>query len=72
VKALQLDDTLAEAQTSLATVRFKLRLGIGLAQPSGFQRSIALNPKLSHSLSALLFVSHGLWGRQTKEEPCAE
>ncbi len=43
VKALQLDDTLAEAQTSLATVRFNYDWDWAGAA-SGFQRSIALNP----------------------------
>ncbi len=43
VKALQLDDTLAEAQTSLATVRFNYDWDWAGAA-SGFQRSIELNP----------------------------
>jgi TolB-like protein/DNA-binding winged helix-turn-helix (wHTH) protein/Tfp pilus assembly protein PilF len=43
VKALQLDDTLAEAQTSLATVRFNYDWDWAGAV-SGFQRSIELNP----------------------------
>jgi TolB-like protein/DNA-binding winged helix-turn-helix (wHTH) protein/Tfp pilus assembly protein PilF len=43
LKALELDDTLAEAQTSLATVRFNYDWDWpGAAQ--GFQRSIELNP----------------------------
>jgi len=42
-KALQLDDTLAEAQTSLATVRFNYDWDWAGAA-SGFQRSIELNP----------------------------
>ena len=43
VRALQLDDTLAEAQTSLATVRFNYDWDWAGAA-SGFQRSIELNP----------------------------
>ncbi len=43
LKALQLDDTLAEAQTSLATVRFNYDWDWAGAA-SGFQRSIELNP----------------------------
>jgi len=43
MKALQLDDTLAEAQTSLATVRFNYDWDWAGAA-SGFQRSIELNP----------------------------
>ena len=43
LKALQLDDTLAEAQTSLATVRFNYDWDWPGAA-SGFQRSIELNP----------------------------
>jgi TolB-like protein/DNA-binding winged helix-turn-helix (wHTH) protein/Tfp pilus assembly protein PilF len=43
VKALQLDDTLAEAQTSLATVRFNYDWDWAGAA-NGFQRSIELNP----------------------------
>jgi TolB-like protein/DNA-binding winged helix-turn-helix (wHTH) protein/Tfp pilus assembly protein PilF len=43
LKALELDDTLAEAQTSLATVRFNYDWDwLGASQ--GFQRSIELNP----------------------------
>ena len=43
VRALQLDDTLAEAQTSLATVRFNYDWDwTGAAK--GFQRAIELNP----------------------------
>jgi TolB-like protein/DNA-binding winged helix-turn-helix (wHTH) protein/Tfp pilus assembly protein PilF len=43
LRALELDDTLAEAQTSLATVRFNYDWDWpGAAQ--GFQRSIELNP----------------------------
>jgi TolB-like protein/DNA-binding winged helix-turn-helix (wHTH) protein/Tfp pilus assembly protein PilF len=42
-KALQLDDTLAEAQTSLATVRFNYDWDWAGAA-SGFQRAIELNP----------------------------
>ncbi len=43
LKALELDDTLAEAQTSLATVRFNYDWDwTGAAQ--GFKRSIELNP----------------------------
>jgi TolB-like protein/DNA-binding winged helix-turn-helix (wHTH) protein/Tfp pilus assembly protein PilF len=43
LKALELDDTLAEAQTSLATVRFNYDWDWpGASQ--GFQRSIELNP----------------------------
>lgn len=43
MKALQLDDTLAEAQTSLATVRFNYDWDWAGAA-DGFRRSIALNP----------------------------
>jgi len=43
VKALQLDDTLAEAQTSLATVHFNYDWDWAGAA-SGFQRAIDLNP----------------------------
>jgi tetratricopeptide (TPR) repeat protein len=43
LKALQLDDTLAEAQTSLATVRFNYDWDWAGAA-SGFQRAIELNP----------------------------
>jgi TolB-like protein/DNA-binding winged helix-turn-helix (wHTH) protein/Tfp pilus assembly protein PilF len=43
VKALQLDNTLAEAQTSLATVRFNYDWDWAGAA-NGFQRSIELNP----------------------------
>jgi TolB-like protein/DNA-binding winged helix-turn-helix (wHTH) protein/Tfp pilus assembly protein PilF len=43
LKALELDDTLAEAQTSLATVRFNYDWD-WLGASRGFQRSIELNP----------------------------
>jgi len=43
LKALELDDTLAEAQTSLATVRFNYDWDWAAAG-TGFQRSIELNP----------------------------
>jgi TolB-like protein/DNA-binding winged helix-turn-helix (wHTH) protein/Tfp pilus assembly protein PilF len=43
VRALQLDDTLAEAQTSLATVRFNYDWDWARAA-SGFQHAIELNP----------------------------
>lgn len=43
MKALQLDDTLAEAQTSLATVRFNYDWDWAGAA-DGFRRSIELNP----------------------------
>jgi TolB-like protein/DNA-binding winged helix-turn-helix (wHTH) protein/Tfp pilus assembly protein PilF len=43
LKALELDDTLAEAQTSLATVRFNYDWDWPSAA-QGFQRSIELNP----------------------------
>jgi len=43
LKALELDNTLAEAQTSLATVRFNYDWD-GAAAAAGFQRSIELNP----------------------------
>src|SRR5260370_6811122 len=44
LRALELDDTLAEAQTSLATVRFHYDWDWPGA-PQGFQRSIKLNPR---------------------------
>ena len=43
LKALELDDTLAEAQTSLATVRFNYDWD-WTAAAQGFKRSIELNP----------------------------
>lgn len=43
LKALELDDTLAEAQTSLATVRFNYDWDWAAAA-TGFRRSIELNP----------------------------
>jgi TolB-like protein/DNA-binding winged helix-turn-helix (wHTH) protein/Tfp pilus assembly protein PilF len=43
LKALELDNTLAEAQTSLATVRFNYDWDWAAAA-AGFQRSIELNP----------------------------
>ena len=43
LKALELDDRLAEAQTSLATVRFNYDWDWPAAQ-TGFRRSIELNP----------------------------
>src|SRR5262249_49017741 len=43
LKALELDDTLAEAQTSLATVRFNYDWDWAAAA-TGFRRAIELNP----------------------------
>lgn len=60
VKALQLDDTLAEAQTSLATVRFNYDWDWAGAA-SGFERSIELNPSYAtaHQRYSLYLMAMG-------------
>jgi len=60
VKALQLDDTLAEAHTSLATVRFNYDWDWAGAA-GGFQRSIELNPSYAtaHQRYSLYLMAMG-------------
>jgi TolB-like protein/Tfp pilus assembly protein PilF len=62
-KALELDDTLAEAHTALASVKIFADLDWSGAE-RGFQRAIALNPNyaLAHAEYGHKLLS-GVWGR---------